>query len=128
MFLTATDFLLHFLHLGIMVFNLFGWIPPKLRKYHRIIVGITAFFWLVVGPAIGGIGYCPLTHLHWNIKRAAGETGLPSSYVDYLLQEIGLHLNPFYIDMVTGGLFAAIVLISACLYWREKVSAPADRS
>ena len=110
------------LHIGIIGFNLFGWIFKASRRAHRWLVAATAFCWLVVGPAMGSLGYCPLTDWHWRVKEARGATDLPNSYIDYLLRMAGFHADPQRIDICVGATFAAIVLVTGWLWWREKAA------
>lgn len=118
--LAAADVLLHVLHLLVIVLNVFGWVWQRTRRLHRWVLGITAFCWLVVGPLYGGIGYCPLTDWHWRVKAARGEVPLPASYIDYLLQMVGIHASPFYIDVAVGAVFAVTCIMTLILWWRAK--------
>jgi len=68
---------------------------------------------------VGAIGYCPLTDGHWQIKRLRGEEILPHSYIDYLLQTIGLHFNPMLIDIEVGVVFALTLLITLAVWAAE---------
>ena len=91
--LKAFDSFLTVVHLSILLFNLFGWIWPSTRKMHLVVVLVTAFCWLVLGIWYG-IGFCPVTHLQWEVKAALGETNLPNSFVTYCLYGIGLKMIP----------------------------------
>ena len=113
------------LHLAVIGFNLTGWIFRATRQAHRWLVGATAFCWLVVGPLMGGIGYCPLTDWHWRIKEARGVKNLPDSYIDYLLQLAGVHADPRFIDNCVGTTFAAVVLATGWVWWNERREARA---
>lgn len=117
--LALADFTFHVLHLAIIFANLFGWIFPATRHLHRILILTTAFCWLAVGWAVGAIGYCPLTDWHWQIKRLRGEEILPHSYIDYLLQTIGLHFNPMLIDIGVGVVFALTLLVTIGIWVAE---------
>ena len=112
------------LHVSVIALNLTGWIFARTRRAHRWLVGATAFCWLVVGPLMGGIGYCPLTDWHWRIREARGVRNLPNSYIDYLLQLGGIHANPGLIDICTGAAFAAVVLATGWMWWREREPLP----
>lgn len=73
-------------HTVLIVFNLFGWIFPKTRKLHFYSLIITLFSWGILGIWYG-FGYCFLTDLHYQILRKLGETGMPSSYIAFLIEK-----------------------------------------
>jgi len=108
------------LHIGVILFNLTGWMFKTTRKAHRWLVGATAFCWLVVGPFAGGIGYCPLTEWHWNIKQARGIRNLPDSYIDYPLRGMNIHADPARIDFWVGATFAAVVIATGFAWRKER--------
>lgn len=118
--LLILDIFFSALHLGIIGFNLFGWIFRRTRAAHRWLVAATAACWLVVGPLMGTLGYCPITDWHWRIKEARGEKNLPDSYIDYLLRLAGIHAEPQTIDMVVGATFAAVVAVTVFMWWRDR--------
>ncbi len=117
--LILADYFFHFVHLGVIGFNLFGWVHPVTRRAHRYLVALTATCWLGVGLAVGAIGYCPLTDWHWQVKRALGQDILPRSYIDYILQAAGIYAQPLTVDIVVGVTFALIVVITLALWWRD---------
>lgn len=118
--LAALDIVCHIVHLFVILFNLLGWVHPRTRVAHRVLAAGTAFFWLVIGPIYGGLGYCPLTGWHWDVKTARGEGPLPASYIDYLLQMAGIHASPFHIDVVVGVVFFAVCCATVYIWWRDR--------
>ncbi len=98
-------------HLALVVFNLFGWIWKKTRFWNLIALLLTLASWFLLG-LFYGIGYCPLTEWHWQILRELGETGLPSSYINYLIFRItGQTLPARLVDNITViAAFIAFVL------------------
>ena len=118
--LAFADILFYVLHISVIVFNLFGWIPRRTRFAHRVLLGATAFFWLIIGPAIGALGYCPLTDWHWRIKEMRGEATLPGSYIDYILAWGGFYPDPDAVQFGTGIIFAATVAATGVVWWRER--------
>ena len=87
------SFWLHFLnvffyvfHTVLILFNLFAWIFPKTRKLHLYSLFITLFSWGILG-FWKGFGYCFLTDWHYQILRKLGETGMPSSYIAFLIEK-----------------------------------------
>lgn len=119
--LILADGFLHLAHLGVIGFNLFGWIHPATRFWHRLLLGATAAMWLILGPLIGTLGYCPLTDWHWQVKRARGATDLPYSYIDYMLQAVGVHASPAAVDAGVAATFAVLVVLAAGMWWRDRL-------
>jgi hypothetical protein len=110
--LSFLDYLLSFLHLAIVAFNLFGWIPPVTRKAHLVSLFITAVSWFILGIWFG-IGYCPVTDWQWQVKTQLGERNLPASFVTYYADKLtGRHINPSLITNITAISFALAVLAS----------------
>lgn len=73
-------------HALLILFNLFGWIWKPLRKANLITLGLTGASWTFLGIFYGW-GYCPLTDWHYQVLYKLGETDLPDSYIQYLLQQ-----------------------------------------
>ena len=65
--LQLLDVLLTIIHILIIVFNLFGWIPKRTRKAHLVSILLTAASWFVLGIWYG-TGYCPFTEWQWKVK------------------------------------------------------------
>lgn len=106
------DALLTIVHFAIIGFNLFGWIPTRLRRAHLIVVALTAASWFVLGIWFG-IGYCPVTDWQWRVKEQLGERNLPASFITYYAEKLsGRHFSDAVINMATGALFAAAALLS----------------
>lgn len=70
-------------HSALIVFNLLGWTLPKTRRLNLLSILLTVASWLVLAPWYG-LGYCPCTDWHWQVKEALGQTGLPNNYLTYL--------------------------------------------
>ena len=58
-------------HVALIIFNLFGWIPKRLRKWNLAALSLTAFSWFALG-IFYGFGYCFLTDWHWQIREKLG--------------------------------------------------------
>lgn len=84
------DILLTMVHLALVFFNLFGWIPLATRKAHLVTIALTAASWLVLGIWFG-TGYCPLTDWQWNVKEALGERNLPPNFIEYYAEKLTGH-------------------------------------
>ena len=74
-------------HTVLIVFNVFGWIYVRTRKLHLYVLLVTLFSWFVLGIWYG-FGYCFLTDWHYEVLRKLGETGMPSSYIAFLIEKL----------------------------------------
>ena len=88
--LNLADILLTALHVTIIAFNLFGWIPKSTRKANLVLQMLTAASWFILGIWYGA-GYCPLTDWQWQVKERLGEKNLPSNFVEYLAEKLTGH-------------------------------------
>ena len=70
-------------HSALIVFNLLGWTWRKTRRLNLLSILLTAASWLAFAPWYG-LGYCPCTDWHWQVKEALGQTNLPNNYLTYL--------------------------------------------
>lgn len=77
-------------HTALILFNLFGWLHPRLRRLHLFSLILTFASWVVLGYWKGW-GYCFLTDWHYQILHKLGETDSPSSYINFLLQKLTGH-------------------------------------
>lgn len=110
MMLQVIDFILTIVHLAVIFFNLAGWLFPRLLKAHLIFVLITLSCWFILG-AWYGIGYCPITDWHWQIKEKLGETDLPASFIKYYADKLsGKEINAVLVDWLTGIGFGVAVI------------------
>ena len=118
--LQLLDALLTFTHLLIVGFNLFGWIRPKTRKAHLVVVMLTACCWFVLGIWYG-IGYCPVTDWQWQVKERLGEQNLPNSFIKYWADKlIGGNVNTQLIDVLIGVCFTAVFVLTIYLNFFSK--------
>ena len=106
------DVLLTFVHLAIIFFNLFGWIPKSTRKFHFISILLTAGSWFVLGIWFG-LGYCPITDWQWKVKAQMGENNLPSNFIEYFAEKItGYDFSPQLVNVIIAVCFALAALLS----------------
>ena len=106
------DIMLTIVHLSIIGFNLFGWIPRSARKAHFIFIVLTAASWFLLGIWFG-IGYCPVTDWQWKIKEQLGEHDLPASFITYFTNKItGKNFDPDLVNALTMIFFTAAALLS----------------
>lgn len=85
--LALLDGAFHVVHVAIIVFNLFAWLHPRLRRWHLVMVALTLGSWLILGIWYG-LGYCFVTDWHWRVMAARGRVQLPSSYTELLAEAV----------------------------------------
>lgn len=90
----------------VVIVNVFGWIPRRTRRVHRIVMAATAFSWFALGPLLGyGVGYCFCTDWHWRIRRALGHDDA-GNYVQLLFRAAGISLSADASSVLAYGAFA----------------------
>jgi hypothetical protein len=106
------DILLTIVHLAIVGFNLFGWIPTVTRKAHFISIVLTAVSWFLLGIWFG-MGYCPFTDWQWQVKEKLGERNLPPNFIEYFAEKFtGSDFDPQFVNNVIAIGFAIVALLS----------------
>lgn len=113
------DYFFLIFHLILVVFNLFGWLVKRTRKLNFLTLTLTFLAWFGLG-LFYGIGYCPLTDWHWQILKKIGETGLPDSYITYIIERAtGIKIDDYVITVLTVVLFFAAYIISIVINFRD---------
>lgn len=108
-------------HSSLIIFNLFGWIWRALRKANLITLILTGVSWFILG-IFYGIGYCPLTDLHWNVLEKLGVDDLPASYIKYLVDRMtGLNLDSQLVEVLTVTLFFLALFMSILVNFKKKI-------
>jgi hypothetical protein len=85
--LEVLNILFFVFHSLLMVFNLMGWLIPRLRRVHLFTIGLTAFSWFVLGWWYGW-GYCFCTDWHWQVRQALGLPNPSHSYIHFLMVQL----------------------------------------
>jgi hypothetical protein len=118
-------------HTFLALFNLFGWIWQRTRKINLIFLLLTLFSWIILGIWYG-IGYCPLTEWHWQVRYNLKLYDMPNSYIKFLLDTLtGLDWNETLVDAGTATLFGSALIISVVLNiadWRNRHSSVNKRT
>jgi hypothetical protein len=110
--LLFADIFFTIIHLAIILFNLFGWIPRSTRRAHFVMVILTAASWFILGIWFG-MGYCPITDWQWRVKELRGEINLPGNFVEYFAEKLSNHnFDSQLVNIVTGVSFALAALAS----------------
>ncbi len=118
--LVALDIALSVLHLTIIGFNLFGWIPKRTRRAHLVLAGLTLGSWLILGIWYGP-GYCPVTDWQWRVKTQLGVRNLPPSYITWLAEKLsGQRFPDAVVNMATLATFAIAILLSLYFNFRRR--------
>ncbi len=118
-FYRISDIFFLVFHLALVIFNLTGWIWKKTRLANLITLLLTGASWSLLGIFYGW-GYCPLTDWHFRILEHLGHTGLPNSYIKYLLQRLfHLDLPAALVDRVTLITFLVALGISLFVNLRD---------
>ena len=107
-------------HTALILFNLLGWLYPRTRKLNLISLLTTFGSWGLLG-FWKGWGYCFLTDWHYQVLRALGEKGMPSSYIAFLIEKItGLSLDPGLVNTLTVSLALLALVFSVWVNLRKK--------
>lgn len=92
-------------HVTLIFFNLFGWIPKRLRKWNLATLSMTAFSWFALG-IFYGFGYCFLTDWHWQVREKLGYSTDSNSYIHFLITELtGISMEENLVDTFTAIFF-----------------------
>jgi hypothetical protein len=110
--LHLANYFFYFFHTVLIFFNLLGWLYPRTRKLNLISLLATFGSWGLLG-FWKGWGYCFLTDWHYQVLRALGEKGMPSSYIAFLIEKItGLSLDPELVNTLTVSLAVLALFFS----------------
>jgi Protein of Unknown function (DUF2784) len=113
--LKLLDFFFILFHTSLVLFNLFGWISRKTRVWNLITLLLTGSSWFILG-IFYGIGYCPFTDWHYRVLEKMGETNLPASYIEYIVERfLPVDVNAHIVDLFTTVLFFAALIVSVGL-------------
>jgi hypothetical protein len=117
-------------HTLLIIFNTFGWISPRLRKWNLVTLLLTAFSWFVLGIWYGW-GYCPCTDWHWDVRRQLGFHDMSNSYIHFLILELtGINFSEKLVDTVTVVVFFSSLIVSFWVnirYRNSKLSVISDQ-
>src|SRR6187549_3865509 len=102
-------------HTCLILFNVFGWIFRKTRKWNLFTLLLTAFSWFVLGIWYGW-GYCLCTDWHWDVRKQLGYHDTTNSYIQFLAQKLtGENFSSGLTDTVTAIVFFTSLVLSVCL-------------
>ena len=121
--LAVLNILFFVFHTALILFNVFGWIPVKTRKWNLATLTLTFFSWCVMG-IWKGEGYCICTDWHWQVRRAMGIHDDPNSYLILLVQKVSGWTPPSSL-VNTVALYVFVVSIAGSAFlnirdWRRR--------
>jgi hypothetical protein len=112
------DYFFFAFHIFLIFFNLFGWIPKRLRKWNLISLCLTAFSWFVLG-IFYGFGYCFLTDWHWQVREKLGYATESNSYIHFLITKFtGFSLGEKLVDTFTAIFFS--IAFTCSIYFNNR--------
>jgi hypothetical protein len=105
-------------HTSVIFFNLLGWIWRATRRWNLLALILTALSWFGLGIWYG-IGFCPCTQWHWQVRKRLGLYDMPDSYIKFLVDQLtGLNINAFWLDRIVMAGF--LLALTASIYLNIK--------
>lgn len=118
-FLYFLDILLDLTHIFLVLFILFGWLFPRFREVHLVVILLTGFSWLIFSEG-NTFGHCILTDWHWEVLRKLGETNLPETYTQYLFERVtGMPVQKATALTITRSSWLLSLIFSSVLVFRK---------
>jgi hypothetical protein len=115
------NYFFFFFHTALILFNVFGWMFYKTRKWNLITLLITASSWFIFGIWYGW-GYCFCTDWHWQVRNHLGFHDQTNSYNHFLFLKLtGINLPMNIVDSITAIVFFICLLLSITFNIRDKI-------
>lgn len=106
-------------HTLLVLFNLFGWINKKTRRWQLATLLVTALSWFAMG-LWKGIGYCICTDWHFQVRHALGYHDQSPTYIHLLVKLLtGANLDPKLVQTVTAIGFIFCVIASLAVNFAD---------
>ncbi|REJ84283.1 MAG: DUF2784 family protein [Bacteroidetes bacterium] len=117
--LKTLDIFFFVFHTGLILFNITGYFFKKFRKWNLLTLILTGLSWFVLGIWYG-IGYCPCTDWHWQVRRELGYTEFYNSYIQFLVVKLtGIQISPQITDLVVVLVFVFSLVLSIAWNFRD---------
>jgi len=117
--LAAANIFFWVFHTLLILFNVFGWLWSKTRKWNLICLMATAFSWLVMGIRYG-IGYCLCTDWPFQIREQMGIHDAAGTYIHLLVYKVsGVWMSESVLNPIAGVVFGISVVMSVALNVRD---------
>jgi hypothetical protein len=118
-FLAAANIFFWIFHTLLIVFNVFGWIWPRARKWNLVCLLATAVSWFVMGLRYG-IGYCLCTDWHFQIREQMGIHDSADTYIQLLAAKLtGVMIPTTVLNPIAGIVFGVSIVMSVALNIRD---------
>lgn len=115
------DYFFFLFHTFLILFNVFGWLIPRWRFANLVTLSLTAFSWFVLG-IFYGLGYCPFTDWHWEVRRLLGYSDESNSYIHFLILKIlGINLSENLVDTATIIVFFTAFFINIFFAVKKRI-------
>jgi len=115
-------------HTLLTLFNMFGWLPKRTRKWNLFTLLITAGSWFILGIWYGW-GFCLCTEWHWQVREHLGIDDHSTSYIHFLILKLtGANFNPEFVDKATLIGFLIVFILSVTLNIRDLKGLRGSRS
>jgi len=121
---SALNYFFFVFHTALILFNTFGWIWRKTRKWNLFTLSLTFLSWFGLG-IWHGWGYCVFTDWHWEVRRHLGFHDMSNSYNQFLVKKLfGIDLSVPLVNTVTVVVFFLSFALSIALNVRYARSGP----
>ncbi len=108
-------------HTALILFNVFGWIPKRTRKWNLLALFITLASWVGMGFCYG-MGYCVCTDWHWEVRKNMGIVEDADTFIVLLVRTVSGWDPPIdLVNTVAMWVFIAAFLMSVALNGRDWV-------
>lgn len=120
----ALDVFFLVFHSAIILFNVFGWIFRRTRRWNLMLLLLTGFSWTFLG-VFYGFGYCPLTEWHWQVLDHIGTPSPYSSYIQYFINRMtGIKLGAGLSESLTLIVYLLSLVCSVTINYFTKQHHP----
>ena len=114
------DIFFFIFHSVLILFNIFGWVWHKTRRWNLVTLGLTAFSWFVLGIWYGW-GFCFCTQWHWQVRAHLGYDDKSNSYIHFLLLKLtGIKFSTQLVDTAAVAVFLICLVLSIWLNVRDR--------
>jgi len=119
MLLQLLDAFFFALHTLWIVFCVVGWAWRRTRLLNLVVLLLTLASWTLLGIWYG-LGYCPFTDWHWEVREALGKPPETTSYLVFMVQTLtGRAVSSTLVDTAAVLGLAAALLASITLNLRD---------
>jgi hypothetical protein len=104
LFYSILNYFFFVFHTVLILFNLFGYIPKRTRRWNLVTLSLTFFSWFILGIWYGW-GFCFCTEWHWEVRRHLGFAD-NDSYTHFLIHTLtGINPSQRLANVITANLF-----------------------